>query len=93
MIPDTEQVGNHPPTSFQVDRSVPAVMLDHVSKWYGQVIGLNDVSLAIGGGVTGILGPNGAGKSTLFKILVGRLKPSQGTVRLFGIDPWRNPAP
>ena len=93
MIPDPEQVGDHTPTSFQVDQSVPAVMLDHVSKWYGQVIGLNDVSLAIGGGVTGILGPNGAGKSTLFKILVGRLKPSQGTVRLFGIDPWRNPAP
>ena len=61
MIPDPEQVGNHTPTSFQVDQSVPAVMLDHVSKWYGQVIGLNDVSLAIGGVVTVFLGPNGAG--------------------------------
>ena len=93
MIPDPEQVGPPVPSTIHVDQSVPALMLDHVSKWYGQVIGLNDVSLAIGGGVTGILGPNGAGKSTLFKILVGRLKPSQGTVRLFGIDPWRNPAP
>ena len=74
-------------------KSTPAVLIDHCSKWYGQVIGLNDVSLAIDGGVTGILGPNGAGKSTLFKLLMGRLKPSSGTVRLFGIDPWENTAP
>ena len=57
----------------------PAVMIESASKWYGEVIGLNDVSLAIDGGVTGVLGPNGAGKkSTLFKLLLGRLKPSQG---------------
>lgn len=74
-------------------KSTPTVLIDHCSKWYGQVIGLNDVSLAIDGGVTGILGPNGAGKSTLFKLLMGRLKPSSGTVRLFGIDPWENTAP
>ncbi len=71
----------------------PAVLIDQVSKWYGQVIGINDVSLAIDGGVTGILGPNGAGKSTLFKLLMGRLKPSQGSVRLFGIDPWTSTSP
>ena len=57
---------------------LPAVMLESVSKWYGEVIGINDVSLAIDGGVTGVLGPNGAGKSTLFKLLLGRLRPSQG---------------
>jgi ABC-2 type transport system ATP-binding protein len=68
-------------------------MLDHVSKWYGNIVGMNDVSLAISGGVTGLLGPNGAGKSTLFKILAGKLRPSQGTVRLFGTDPWKNAAP
>ena len=68
----------------------PAVLVDQASKWYGEVIGINDVSLAIDGGVTGVLGPNGAGKSTLFKLLMGRLKPSQGSVRLFGIDPWTN---
>ncbi len=73
--------------------STPAVIIDKCSKWYGQVIGLNDVSLAIGGGVTGILGPNGAGKSTLFKLLMGRLKPSSGSVRLFGVDPWESTAP
>ncbi len=71
----------------------PAVLVDQASKWYGEVIGINDVSLAIDGGVTGVLGPNGAGKSTLFKLLMGRLKPSQGSVRLFGVDPWTNTAP
>ena len=65
----------------------PSVILENVSKWYGQVIGVNDVSLSIEGGVTGVLGPNGAGKSTLFKLLMGRIKPSQGSVKLFGIDP------
>jgi len=77
----------------EISSKLPAVMLDHVSKWYGEVIGINDISLAINGGVTGILGPNGAGKSTLFKILMGRLKPSKGTVRLFGIDPWKSTTP
>ena len=71
----------------------PAVLVDQASKWYGGVIGINDVSLAIDGGVTGVLGPNGAGKSTLFKLLMGRLKPSQGSVRLFGVDPWTNTSP
>ena len=71
----------------------PAVLIDQASKWYGEVIGINDVSLAIDGGVTGVLGPNGAGTSTLFKLLMGRLKPNQGSVRLFGVDPWTSPAP
>jgi len=76
-----------------VTAKTPAVMIESASKWYGEVIGLNDVSLAIDGGVTGVLGPNGAGKSTLFKLLLGRLKPSQGTVRLFGTDPWESTSP
>ena len=71
----------------------PAVLIDQVSKFYGQVVGLNDVSLAIDGGVTGVLGPNGAGKSTLFKMMMGRLKPTQGSVRLFGGVPWTSTAP
>ena len=64
---------------------------EHLSKWYGQVIGLNDVTLAIGRGVTGLLGPNGAGKSTLLKLLTGQLKPSKGSVRVFGEAVWDNP--
>ena len=51
---------------------------ENLSKWYGQVIGLNDITLTIGGGVTGLLGPNGAGKSTLLKLITGQLKPSKG---------------
>ena len=72
---------------------VPSILVENVSKWYGQVIGINDVSLAIEGGVTGVLGPNGAGKSTLFKLLMGRIKPSKGSVKLFGIDPWEDTSP
>ena len=78
---------------MSVDAVIPTVLMENTSKWYDQVIGLNDVSLAIDGGVTGILGLNGAGKSTLFKLLMGRLKPSQGSVRLFGIDPWKDTSP
>ena len=68
------------------------VQTEHLSKWYGQVIGLNDVTLTIGAGVTGLLGPNGAGKSTLLKLITGQLKPSKGTVRILGEPVWGNPA-
>jgi ABC-2 type transport system ATP-binding protein len=68
------------------------VVTDHLSKWYGQVIGLNDVTLTIGRGVTGLLGPNGAGKSTLLKLITGQIKPSKGTVRILGEPVWGNPA-
>ena len=67
------------------------VETDHLSKWYGQVIGLNDVTLKIGGGVTGLLGPNGAGKSTLLKLITGQLKPSKGSVKILGEPVWGNP--
>ena len=61
-----------------------------LSKWYGQVIGINDVTLSIGSGVTGLLGPNGAGKSTLLKLMVGMLKPSSGAVTVLGEPVWNN---
>ena len=64
----------------------------HVSKWYGQVIGLNDVTLTVPPGITGLLGPNGAGKSTFLKLITGQLKPSKGTVAVLGEPIWRNPA-
>lgn len=63
-----------------------------LSLWYGQVIGVNDISLDIGPGVTGLLGPNGAGKSTLLKILSGQLRPSTGSARMFGEPIWNNPS-
>jgi len=64
---------------------------DHLSKWYGQVIGINDVTVAVPGGVTGLLGPNGAGKSTFMKLMTGQLKPSKGTIRVLGEPVWHNP--
>jgi ABC-2 type transport system ATP-binding protein len=68
----------------------PIVSSDHLSKWYGQVIGLNDVSVAVPPGVTGLLGPNGAGKSTFMKLITGQLKPSKGVVTVLGEPIWRN---
>ena len=68
------------------------IVADHVSKWYGQVIGLNDVTLQVSPGITGLLGPNGAGKSTFMKLITGQLKPSKGTIRVLGEPIWRNPA-
>ena len=70
----------------------PVLAAEHLSKWYGQVIGLNDITISIGGGVTGLLGPNGAGKSTLLKLMTGQLKPSKGTVRVLGEPVWGNAA-
>ena len=61
-----------------------------LSLWYGQVIGINDISLDICQGVVGLLGPNGAGKSTLFKVLTGQLRPSTGTASVLGEPVWRN---
>jgi ABC-2 type transport system ATP-binding protein len=64
------------------------VVLDDVSKWYGQVLGLANVKLTLGPGITGLLGPNGAGKTTLMKLLAGLLRPSRGQVEVFGASPW-----
>jgi len=70
----------------------PIVTSDRLSKWYGQVIGLNDVTVAVPPGITGLLGPNGAGKSTFMKLITGQLKPSKGSVRVLGEPIWGNPA-
>ena len=69
----------------------PVLAIDHLSKWYGQVIGLNDVTVRVPPGITGLLGPNGAGKSTLMKLVTGQLKPSQGQVHVLGEPAWDNP--
>jgi ABC-2 type transport system ATP-binding protein len=71
--------------------SAPIVTAEHVSKWYGQVIGLNDVSVNVPPGITGLLGPNGAGKSTFMKLITGQLKPSKGVVKVLGEPIWGNP--
>ena len=88
----TRTVRGSDPMTKIVMGSDPVITTEHLSKWYGQVIGLNDVTLSVGGGVTGLLGPNGAGKSTLLKLITGQLRPSTGAVRVFGEAVWGNPA-
>lgn len=63
-----------------------------VSKWYGEVLGLNQFTSSFGRGITGLVGPNGAGKSTLFKLLIGQLRADAGTVQILGENPWNNVA-
>jgi ABC-2 type transport system ATP-binding protein len=75
----------------QVQDQPQPVEFTRVSRWYGPVIALNDVSATIPAGVTGLLGPNGAGKSTFLKLAAGQLRPSQGEVRLLGRPAWRSP--
>ncbi|MFD9125639.1 ABC transporter ATP-binding protein [Kitasatospora sp. NPDC059571] len=66
------------------------ITIDRVSRWFGNVVAVNDVSMQIGPGVTGLLGPNGAGKSTLIHMMSGFLPPSAGEVALDGVPIWRN---
>jgi ABC-2 type transport system ATP-binding protein len=67
------------------------VELAHVSRWYGNVVAVNDVTMTLGPGVTGLLGPNGAGKTTLLHMMSGFLAPSQGTLTVDARPAWRNP--
>ena len=72
--------------------AAPAIIeARQLSKWYGQVIGINDVSVAVPPGITGLLGPNGAGKSTFMKLITGQLKPSKGNVSVLGEPIWGTP--
>ncbi|MBM3493503.1 MAG: ABC transporter ATP-binding protein [Armatimonadetes bacterium] len=66
------------------------ISLWRTSRWYGQVIGVNDVTCEIGPGLTALLGPNGAGKSTLMKLITGQLRPTTGRTLVFGERPFAN---
>jgi ABC-2 type transport system ATP-binding protein len=67
------------------------IELTNVSRWYGNVVAVNDVTMRIGPGITGLLGPNGAGKSTLLNMMAGFLAPSRGGLTVGGRPSWRNP--
>ncbi|QEL13370.1 ABC transporter ATP-binding protein [Limnoglobus roseus] len=64
------------------------LVFEQVSKWYGQVLGLNQVTLELRGGITGLVGSNGAGKSTLMKLATGQIRPTLGRVTVAGVDAW-----
>jgi ABC-2 type transport system ATP-binding protein len=68
------------------------VTLAGVSRWYGNVVAVNDVTMTLRPGVTGLLGPNGAGKTTVLHMMAGFLAPSRGAVTIDGEPTWRNPA-
>lgn len=68
-----------------------AVELINVSRWYGNVVAVNDISFKLEGGVTGLLGPNGAGKSTILHMVGGFLAPSSGSVTVGGSPSWGHP--
>jgi len=67
------------------------IELSNVSRWYGNVVAVNDITMSIGPGVTGLLGPNGAGKSTILHMIAGFLAPSKGTLTVGGKPSWLNP--
>jgi ABC-2 type transport system ATP-binding protein len=68
-----------------------AIELRNVTRWYGNVVAVNDITMTIGPGVTGLLGPNGAGKSTVLHLIAGFLAPSRGELTVGGEPSWRNP--
>jgi ABC-2 type transport system ATP-binding protein len=65
---------------------------EHVSRWYGNVVAVNDISFTVGAGITGLLGPNGAGKSTVLQLAAGLLRPTRGAVEVYGDAPHDRPA-
>jgi ABC-2 type transport system ATP-binding protein len=67
------------------------IRLAAVSRWYGNVVAVNDVTFEVGAGITGLLGPNGAGKTTLLHMMAGFLAPSAGSVKLDDTPTWRHP--
>ncbi len=68
-----------------------AIKVEHASRWYGDVVAVNDISFDVRGGVTGLLGPNGAGKTTLLHMIAGLLSPSAGSVTINDEPTWRRP--
>lgn len=76
---------------MSVQPTEATIRVDRASRWYGNVVAVNDISFEVGAGVTGLLGPNGAGKTTLLHMIAGLLAPSAGTVQIDGEPTWRRP--
>lgn len=70
----------------------PIVRAQNLGRWYGEVVGLGDLTVDVGPGITGLVGPNGAGKSTFMKLMVGELRPARGTLEVLGRRPFANRA-
>ncbi len=72
-------------------RNAAPISVQSVSRWYGNVVAVNEITFSLEAGITGLLGPNGAGKSTLLHMLAGLLQPSSGTANVLGEPAWQNP--
>src|SRR5829696_4464524 len=70
----------------------PVIRVNSVSRWFGSVVAVSDVTFDIAPGITGLLGPNGAGKTTLLRMMTGLAEASKGTVTIFG-EPVRDNPP
>ena len=79
-------------TTVNTDPSEAVIQLDGVSKWFGNVVAVSDISFDVRPGITGLLGPNGAGKTTLLRMVCGLASPSEGTVTVFGVPARSDPA-
>ena len=90
--PDTATPGQPAPLPAPAAPGAFGIQLDHASRWYGNVVAVNDISFSLGPGVTGLLGPNGAGKTTILHMTAGLLAPSTGRVTIAGETAWRNPS-
>lgn len=78
--------GSLPAVNATGTTAAPLLLLEQVSKWYGPVLALNQVTLELSSGITGLVGANGAGKSTLIKLATGQTRPTLGTVSISGVD-------
>ena len=85
----SEQAAVAAPLDPPTPRAV--IRVDDVSKWFGSVVAVSEVSFEISPGITGLLGPNGAGKTTLLRMITGLAETSQGRVEVFGGNPRNNP--